>query len=56
MYLFDRTRRDLSIDIGLHIVECVWANPFTLYKISFNFWHVFEVSWDFQVDGNELWY
>ena len=47
-------RRHLSIDIRLHIGECVWANPFTFYKISFNFWHFFEVFWDFQVDGNEL--
>ena len=37
----DRARRDLSIDIDLHIGECVWANPFTFYKISFNFSHLF---------------
>ena len=41
MFPFDRARRDLSIDIGLHIGECVQANPFTFYKISFNFSHVF---------------
>ena len=41
MYPFDRARRDLSIDMGLHIGECVWANPFTFYKISFNFLHFF---------------
>ena len=37
----DRARRDLSIGIGLHIVECVWANPFTFYKSFLSFWHFF---------------
>ena len=54
MYSLDRARPDLSIDIGLHIGECVWANPFAFYKTFLNFWHFFETSWDFQVNENEL--
>ena len=39
--LLDRARRGLSTDIGLHIGELVWANPFTFYKIVLNFLHYF---------------